>query len=72
MTLVKGTVFVIVVAVGTALVGASAGAQSPSGAPTTNAPVGSIPEKAPQFWTAEGGTQGQWTAMREHCRAIIS
>ena len=59
-------------AVSAALMGASASAQSPSAAPTTNAPVGSIPEMPPQWWTADGGTQGQWTAMREHCRAVFS
>ncbi len=44
---------------------------SPSATPTTSAPVGSIPENAPQYWSAEGGTQGEWTAMREHCRAVL-
>ena len=29
--------------------------------------LGSIPETPPQYWTAEGGTQGQWTALRQHC-----
>jgi hypothetical protein len=43
-----------------------------SAAPTNNAAVGHIPENPPQYWTAEGGTQGQWTAVRERCRAIVA
>jgi len=31
----------------------------------------SIPEKPPQHWTAEGKTQGQWTALRAHCVALF-
>ena len=50
----------------------NANAQSPSAAPTADAPVGNIPERPPQYWTAEGGTQGQWAALREHCRAVFS
>jgi hypothetical protein len=32
----------------------------------------SIPEKPSQRWTAEGKTQGQWTALRAHCVALFS
>ena len=32
----------------------------------------SVPEKPSQRWTAEGKTQGQWTALREHCVALFS
>jgi hypothetical protein len=32
----------------------------------------SIPEKPPQWWTADGGTQGQWTAIRKNCSRIIA
>ena len=71
MNAVRAAPIVIVLALVGALV-ASVGAQSPSAAPTVNAPVGSIPEKPPQFWTADGGTQGQWTALREHCRTVFS
>jgi len=72
MKLIKAIAIGIVVAIGAALMVASVNAQSPAAAPTTNAPVGSIPEEPPQYWMAEGGTQGQWTAMREHCRAIFA
>ncbi len=67
MNFVKATAIVFVLAIGVALVVLSASAQSPSAAPTANAPVGNIPEKPPQYWTAEGGTQGQWAALRQHC-----
>ena len=72
MNFAKAIGIAIIVASAAALVVASAKAQSPSAAPTTNAPVGSIPEMPPQYWTADGGTQGQWTAMREHCRVVFS
>lgn len=72
MNVVKTAAIVFVVVIGAALIVASVGAQSPSAVPTTNARVGSIPEKPPQFWTADGGTQGQWTALREHCRTVFS
>jgi hypothetical protein len=71
MKLTKVASIVFFLAMGTALIVVSANAQSPSAAPTTNAQVG-IPEEAPQYWTAEGGTQGQWTAMREHCSAVFA
>jgi len=32
----------------------------------------SVLEKPSQRWTAEGKTQGQWTALREHCVALFS
>jgi hypothetical protein len=37
----------------------------------SDAAQASIPEKPPQNWTAEGETQGQWTALREHCVALF-
>ncbi|MGC1193094.1 MAG: hypothetical protein WA861_21105, partial [Candidatus Binatus sp.] len=61
----------IVVALVGALV-ASVGAQSPSAAPTGNAPVGFIPEEIPPNFRANGWDQAGWTAMREHCRAVFS
>src|SRR5258707_5599419 len=50
----------------------SPAAPPPPALPINNAPVGHIPEKPPQYWTAEGGTQAQWTAIRERCRTIVS
>ena len=53
----------------------SASAQSPSAAQADPKRSGrlNIPEKPPQFWTpVDGGTEGQWTALREHCRAVFS
>jgi hypothetical protein len=38
----------------------------------SDAAQASIPEKPPQHWTAEGRTQGQWTALRDHCMALFS
>jgi len=49
----------------------SAVSSRPAAAPTTTAALG-IPEKPPQFWTADGGTQGQWTALRKRCADIRS
>jgi len=66
MSAARAVAILIVVALVGALV-ANVSAQSPSAAPTANAPVGNIPEKPPQYWTAEGGTQGQWAALRHHC-----
>lgn len=38
----------------------------------SDAAQASIPEKPPPHWAAKGGTQGQWTALREHCIALFS
>ena len=40
--------------------------------PTTSAPVGSIPEKIPPNWAANGSDQASWTALREDCRAVFA
>ena len=51
---------------------AQPGPASPSAAPTTNAMVSGIPEKAPQWFIAEGSTQAHWTAIRENCNRNIA
>jgi len=38
----------------------------------SDAAQASIPEKPPPHWTAEGRTQSQWTALRDHCMALFS
>ncbi len=38
----------------------------------SDAAQAATPEKPPQHWTAEGRTQGQWTALRDHCMALFS
>ena len=38
----------------------------------SDAEQASIPEKPPQHWTADGRTQSQWTAQRDHCMALFS
>jgi hypothetical protein len=58
---------VIVVGLLAALVVTGVGAQQ---ATPTNAPVTAIPEKPPQFWTADGGTQASWMALRKRCADI--
>ena len=35
-------------------------------------PTVAMPEKPPQYWIANGGTQGAWTALRQHCVAIFT
>jgi hypothetical protein len=72
MNFVKATAIVFVLAIGVALVVLSARAQTPSVAPTGNAPVGNIPEEIPPNFRANGWDQAGWTAMREHCRAVFS
>ena len=70
MNLVKATAIVFFVAIVAALVVANVSAQSRSPAPTTSARFSSISEKPPQFWTAEGGTQASWMALRQRCADI--
>ena len=68
----SATLIAILFPLGAALIIASVNAQSPSATPTTSASVGSIPEKIPPNFTANGWDQAGWTAMREHCRAVFS
>jgi len=62
----------MVVTLVAALMVASVSAQTPSAAPTANAPVGSIPERIPPNLRANGWDQAGWTALREHCRALFN
>lgn len=39
---------------------------------STPEPAVGISEKAPQWFIAEGSTQGQWTAIRENCNRNIA
>ena len=72
MKLVKAMAIVFFLAIVAALVVANANAQSPSASSTTGVPVGSIPEKIPPNWAANGSDQASWTALREHCRAVFA
>jgi hypothetical protein len=72
MKLVKAAAIALFIGMLASVVGLTASAQSPSASSATSAPVGNIPEKPPQFWTASGETQAQWTALREHCRTVFS
>ena len=70
MNVVRSIAIVIVVAIGAALMVASVGAQSPSAAPTAKIARFIVSEKPPQYWTAEGGTQAGWMALRQRCADI--
>ena len=70
MKLGKATAIVFFLAMGAALIVLSANAQSPSAAPTAKIARFILSEKPPQYWTAEGGTQGQWMALRQRCADI--
>jgi len=72
MNSARAALIAILFSLGAALIIASANAQSSSATPTTSAPVGSIPEKIPPNWAANGSDQASWTAMREHCRAVFA
>ena len=72
MNSARAALIAILFSLGAALIIASANAQSPSATPTTSAPVGSIPEKVPPNWAANGSDQASRTALREHCRAVFA
>ena len=72
MNSARASVMAFLFLVGAALVIASANAQSPSAAATSSSSVSPIPLTPPQWWTAEGGTQGQWNALRQHCIDTLS
>lgn len=66
----RATLVAILFSMGAALIVADANAQSPSTTPTAKVARFILSEKPPPYWTAEGGTQGQWIALRQRCADI--
>jgi len=71
---IRFTIAVGLIALGLLWAAPPVRAQAPVATPTPlppGTPTG-IPEQVPANWSAQGMTQGEWTALRHHCLDIFA